>query len=251
VSWPGQTPNSNLFIIESATAMRYCSAFTSIGLGDCAVCLKIASHMSIEVQQEIAGAASQNSWTKHLLVALECRLDAKLRCAPPPACIRGLGACSAAADAARAHAHGPTYCGASSSGSRSKKPESGRQHPDARCRTSARCQHACGCETFGCRQCEPSEVRSRQPALVRLERRGGLDRDAARWHGGQRLPPRRVSACLLAAHGLKHVTAGLPVGLMRPLTKLVAVLELQPGAAGTRTYAQHRHRRPISHRHGC
>ena len=72
--------------------MRYCSAFTSIGLGDCAVCLKIASHMSIEVQQEIAGAASQNSWTTDLMVALECRLDAKLRCAPPPAGIRGLGA---------------------------------------------------------------------------------------------------------------------------------------------------------------
>ncbi len=180
MSWPGQTPNSNLFIIESATAMRYCSAFTSIGLGDCAVCLKIASHMSIEVQQEIAGAASQNSWTKHLLVALECRLDAKLRCAPPPACIRGLGACSAAADAARAHAHGPTYCGASSSGSRSKKPESGRQHPDARCRTSARCQHDCGCETFGCRNAsrrcglgsQPSSASSDEEDWIAMPRDG-------------------------------------------------------------------------------
>jgi len=52
--------------------------------------------MSIEVQQEITGAASQNSWTQGssggFRVALECRLDAKLRCAPPTAGVRGLGA---------------------------------------------------------------------------------------------------------------------------------------------------------------
>ncbi len=71
--------------------MRYSSAFTVHWLGRLRCALK-TSHMSIEVQQEIAGAASQNSWTTDLMVALECRLDAKLRCAPPPAGIRGLGA---------------------------------------------------------------------------------------------------------------------------------------------------------------
>ncbi len=91
VSWPGQTPNSTSLIIDSTTAMRYCSAFTVHWLGRLRCALK-TSHMSIEVHQEIAGAASQNRWTKDLLVALECRLDAKLRCAPPPAGIRGLGA---------------------------------------------------------------------------------------------------------------------------------------------------------------